>query len=130
MPSQKSPPRQLRVLIVEDNASTQVVLQRMLQRLGHHTQVTGSVKSAIAALEAAHFDAMLCDLGLSDGSGLDVIAIARTLQPRMYSAALTGYGTDDDINQTRAAGFLQHLVKPIRLVQLQEFITAACTHSK
>lgn len=124
--SPKRAPKTLEILVVEDNASTQAVVARMLQRLGQHVRVVGSVKDAKEALREAHFDAMLCDLGLPDGSGIDVMEAARELQPRLYSVALSGYGTDEDLHRTRQAGFVQHLVKPIRLAQLQEFVTTAC----
>lgn len=128
--SSVSPPRppsarELRVLVVEDNVSTQAVLARMLQRMRHRTRVAGTVREAIAALKAETFDALLCDLGLTDGSGVEVMESARTLQPRLYAAALTGYGTEADVERTRAAGFAAHFVKPIRLAQLQEFGAAA-----
>ena len=83
------------------------------------------MREAREALKEGHFDAMLCDLGLPDGSGIDVMETARELQPNVYSVALS-YGTDEDVHRTRQAGFSQHLVKPIRLAQLQDFVTNAC----
>jgi CheY-like chemotaxis protein len=61
---------------------------------------------------------LICDLGLPDGSGLDVI---RQVKPRypVKGIALTGYGMEDDIRQSQAAGFDHHLVKPVTLDKLK-----------
>lgn len=123
------PMRALRVLVVEDNAATQMVVAKMLQRLGQQTRTAASVSEAVALLSRERFDAMLCDIGLPDGSGCEVGAYARTLASAPFAAALTGYGTDEDVQRTVDAGFALHLVKPIRLAVLRDFVAAACAHA-
>jgi CheY-like chemotaxis protein len=85
--------------------------------------VTGvtSVASATAAVRQERFDLIISDLGLPDGSGLDVI---RQLDGRDAgrAIALTGYGMDADIAASRDAGFAEHLTKPVDLDQLQAAI--------
>ena len=68
------------------------------------------------------FDLLICDLGLPDGSGLALLTDLRLRRP-LKAIALTGYGTEDDIRNSAAAGFAAHLTKPITLEQLVVAIT-------
>ena len=61
---------------------------------------------------------LLCDIGLPDGSGYEVIARARQKQG-IQAIAITGFGTDKDLRRSKEAGFDFHLVKPIDLHELQ-----------
>jgi CheY-like chemotaxis protein len=81
----------------------------------------GSVKEAIAAAEASEFDLLLSDIGLPDGSGIELM---RQLGSRfnIKGIALSGFGQDEDLRRSSEAGFATHLTKPINLKVLQEVI--------
>jgi CheY-like chemotaxis protein len=81
------------------------------------------------ALEVASehsFDLVLSDLGLPDGSGLDLM---REMRKRhgLPGVAISGYGMEDDLRQTREAGFIAHLTKPLSFNQLQAVLTQFAT---
>ena len=64
---------------------------------------------------------MLSDIGLADGSGLEVARRARMLaQPPARMVALSGFGSAADVAASHEAGFDEHLVKPIDLEKLLE----------
>lgn len=89
--------------------------------LGHEARVAGDGPSALAAA-AAEFrpDVVLCDIGLPLMDGYQVVARLRT-QPGLAATrfvALTGYGREEDMRRSRAAGFDAHLVKPADLAKL------------
>ncbi len=111
--------RSLRLLVVEDHDPTREILGRLLIRNGHHVTSTSSVAEALAAFSTHEgaFDAVITDLGLPDGSGLDLM---RELQQRgpITGIALSGYGMETDLQQTKAAGFSAHLTKPIQMEEL------------
>src|SRR5690606_10974124 len=65
--------RRLRLLLVEDHADTARVLARLLERIGHTVRTAGTIAAAREAVKSEPFDVVLCDLGLPDGSGLDLI---------------------------------------------------------
>ena len=109
----------LRLLLVEDHEPTLAVLKRLLVRAGHEVVTAVSVLSALAAAEAGQFDVVISDLGLPDGTGLEVIGKLRALQPRLRGIALSGYGMDHDLQRSLEAGFAIHLVKPVDFTQLQ-----------
>jgi PAS domain S-box-containing protein len=118
----KQPPtmaRPLNILLVEDHDDTSRVLGRLLERLGHHVRAADSVA---AALEAAKepFDLLLSDIGLPDGTGIDLMQQLRDRGHDGFPAvALTGFGMEEDIAKTREAGFTDHLTKPINFQRLQ-----------
>jgi PAS domain S-box-containing protein len=115
------PPGALRILLVEDDAVTLRVMDRLLETRGHHVVTADNVASAVVAAEASEFDLLICDLGLPDGSGLDLIRELRARQP-VPGIALTGHGMDDDIQRSLEAGFVEHLTKPIDFRSLEEAI--------
>jgi PAS domain S-box-containing protein len=112
----------LNVLLVEDHEPTLRVLERLLRQIGHRVTGTTSVASALAAAARDAFDLIISDLGLPDGSGLDVIRRLRDGAAARRAIALTGYGMDADVAASRAAGFAEHLTKPVDLAQLEAAI--------
>lgn len=113
--------RGARVLLVEDHDDTAGLLEVVLESAGHSVVRAHNVASAVTAGRAADFDLLISDLGLPDGSGHDV---ARALLDgrRLPAIALSGYGMEDDLQASKAAGFREHLIKPINFEQLHAAI--------
>jgi CheY-like chemotaxis protein len=123
MPQANSHSR-LRVLLVEDHDRTLALLTQLLQGLGHDVRSAATVKQALEIAEKERIDLVISDLGLPDGSGLDVM---RALRKRygIKGIALSGFGMDDDIRRCMEAGFSKHLTKPIDLGKLESAIEQA-----
>jgi len=122
---QSSPPlpaavRPLRILLVEDHADTARVMRRLLSAQGHKVQIAVNIATAQQLAGTQPFDVLLSDLGLPDGSGLDLMRALRAKGYKMPGIALSGYGQENDIEQSRQAGFVGHLVKPISLALLDQ----------
>ena len=115
----------LNVLLVEDHGDTARILKRVLSAHGHHVQTAGDVASAIRTASEGAFDVVVSDLGLPDGSGLDVVRALHRSGRRIPAIAMSGYGQEDDIRRSRDAGFSEHLVKPIDIHHLEEAIARA-----
>ena len=112
---------QYRILLVEDHTDTREVLTRLLQSFGCVVTTAASVKEAIEAAEHDTFDLLLSDIGLPDGSGIDVMRHLRARQ-RLRGIALSGFGQEEDLRRSREAGFETHLVKPVNFKALHEAI--------
>ena len=69
------------VLVVEDNEDLVIGLQDLLHHDGYTVTVTGTVAGAIELVRTHHFNAVLLDLGLPDGDGLEVLQEAQRLDP-------------------------------------------------
>jgi signal transduction histidine kinase len=113
--------RALRVLLVEDHADTRDVLRRLLERWGHTVTLAGSVAEARTNLAAEEFDLLLSDIGLPDGSGLEVVTILRA-RSGIPAVAMSGYGMEADLARAEAAGFTGHIVKPVAAERLREIV--------
>ena len=111
----------LQILVVEDHGDTRRVLTALLGHFGHCISAADNVESALAFVRAKHFDAIVSDLALPDGSGCDVIREAKRRQ-QLTGVALTATNEDNDIARGRDAGFEYHLTKPIDFAQLREVL--------
>jgi signal transduction histidine kinase len=104
---------QRRILFVEDHADTAMALARMLSRQGYSVTRAASVAAAMKSIEADSFDLLISDIGLPDGSGLDIMRHLRSTARATPGIAVSGYGMEQDILSARQAGFAQHLTKPV-----------------
>ena len=113
--------RSLDVLLVEDHEPTLEATVKLVKHLGHRVTGVTTVASAAAAVRHDGFDLIISDLGLPDGSGLDVMREVRDRYAGK-AIALTGYGMDADVDASRDAGFADHLTKPVDLDRLRAAI--------
>jgi CheY-like chemotaxis protein len=72
------------------------------------------------------FDLLISDLGLPDGSGYEVMEYAAE-HYRLKGIALSGYGMSEDVERSKEAGFINHLIKPVDLQTLMNAVSEACT---
>jgi PAS domain S-box-containing protein len=118
-PLAASPARPLRILLVEDHEPTRVALLQLLRRRHHDVTAAGSLAQARALFSEPAFGLLISDIGLPDGDGYMLMSEMRA-RFGTRGIALTGYGMEDDIARCRAAGFVAHLIKPIRVQTLDE----------
>jgi PAS domain S-box-containing protein len=115
-------PSKRRVLVVDDNADAANTLAMLLGLDGHEVRAVYSANAALDAAQAFEPDVVLLDIGLPEMDGYEVARRIRE-QPALAGlrlVALTGYGQTEDKQRTRAAGFDDHLVKPVEMRALQE----------
>lgn len=99
-----------RLLLVEDNVDAASAMVLSLEAYGYRVTHALTQASALAMIGARSFDIVVTDLGLPDGSGIEVGRALRGLVPVI---ALSGYGTARDVEQSISAGFAGHLIKPV-----------------
>jgi signal transduction histidine kinase len=114
-------PRHRRVLVVDDHRDTCIGMKRMLERRGYEITVAYSAEQAAEKVRTEDFDLLISDIGLPDRSGYDLMREVRSSKP-LPGIALSGFGTEQDVNESRAAGFSEHLTKPINFDQLEKAI--------
>jgi two-component system CheB/CheR fusion protein len=115
-----------RILIVDDNTDTAESMALLLQLEGHEVRTAFDGPGALDAAKIFHPQIVLLDIGLP---GLDGYEVARRLRalPEPETpllVAMTGYGQAEDRGRSHAAGFDEHLVKPVDLDRLKA-LTAA-----
>jgi signal transduction histidine kinase len=113
--------RHRRVLLVDDHHDTCIGMKRMLERRGYEITIAHSADQAAEKVRTQDFDLLISDIGLPDRSGYDLMREVR-LNKSLPGIALSGFGTEQDVNQARAAGFSEHLTKPINFERLERTI--------
>jgi len=117
----------LHILLVEDNDDTRILLARLLERESHRVQAVSSCRDAYSAFEDAAsgpFQALISDLNLPDGNGFEVVRKIKAKTPGIKAIALSGYGSEEDIQRSIESGFNVHLTKPIALENLRQVLAA------
>ena len=119
VPSDPSP---LTILVVEDEPATLRLMARLLRGLGHEVTTADTFAGALETERAGDFGLIISDIGLPDGSGLELMRRISARRGAVPAIALTGYGMEDDINRSREAGFTMHMTKPIDITKLGAMI--------
>ncbi|HEY1172251.1 MAG TPA: ATP-binding protein [Verrucomicrobiae bacterium] len=114
----------LRVLLVEDHEATREALKFLLTKRKLDVTAAGTVGEAMRATEENTFDLVISDIGLPDGNGYELMGVLRR-RYGLRGIALTGYGMEQDVAQSREAGFVAHLTKPVRMESLEKVLGEA-----
>ena len=112
--------RGLSILIVEDNEDARESLALLLKLNGHDVTAVSTGRAGLEEASDHPPDVLICDIGLPDLDGFEVIRALRAARPAIgvFAIALTGYAQPLDREQAIAAGFDAHLAKPPRFEEL------------
>jgi signal transduction histidine kinase/ActR/RegA family two-component response regulator len=117
-----------RILVVDDNVDAAQSLAMLLRLRGHDVQTAFGGSEALLAAKNNEPDLVFLDIGMPVMDGYEV---ARRLRAQFGSElmiiALTGWGTDQDRQRSREAGFDQHMTKPVDLAALEEALATFTT---
>jgi two-component system CheB/CheR fusion protein len=107
--------RGLRILLVDDSPDILETLQLLLEMEDAQVTSASSGEQALQIAQAHSFELILSDIGMPNMSGHELIRALRQLPQckTLPAIALTGYGSKDDVQKAREAGFDQHIGKPI-----------------
>ena len=119
--SQASEHQRKRILVVDDHQDTLRSMKLLLTRLGYEVLAAENMTDALRIADDEQFDILLSDIGLPDGSGLELVRRIRETR-NVPALALSGFGMDEDLQRSRDAGFSDHLTKPVSLDRLQSAI--------
>ena len=101
----------LRVFLVENHEDTVRYMQLYLEQLSYKVTVASDMASALREIPASRCDVLISDIGLPDGDGWQLMERLGDHRPR-FAIAMSGYGTANDQQKSRAAGYDHHLIKP------------------
>ena len=114
----------LKILLVDDHEDTCAALEKLLVRRGHLVAAAHTVRSAMEAAAHNKFDLLISDIALPDGTGIDLMMQVRAIS-NIPGIAISGFGNNGDIERSLQAGFSEHLIKPIKLENLEAAIERA-----
>lgn len=103
----------LRVLVVEDDVDTQVNLQDLLELDGHRVSAVGSLQEALLRAQQMHFDAILLDRRLPDGTADSVLEELKRRAPQAAIMIVTAFADLQSVISALRGGADEYLLKPI-----------------
>lgn len=104
-----------RILVVDDNEDAATVVAMLLGLWGHAVETAHGGEAALATAKTFRPEVVLLDLGMPHTDGFEVARRLRATQEgsEVLLIAMTGWGQDEDRRRTKAAGFDDHLTKPV-----------------
>jgi len=121
-------PKSFKILLVEDDPTSQFVLRKMLEKDGHKCTLVGDGQQALDALRVEAFDTVLMDIQLPVMNGVEATRAIRNGEAGQDKAnipiiALTAYAMNGDREKFLAAGMDDYLSKPVRMEDLMKALT-------
>jgi signal transduction histidine kinase len=119
-----------RILVVDDNEDGADMLATSLKSLGHRVRIAHDGRSALDAVAKFHPEVALVDIGLPVMDGYELASRLKTMPGGgdIHLVAVTGYGQQRDRAASEAAGFVDHVVKPVDIDRLREILAEAPAH--
>lgn len=122
----------IRILIVEDDDFTRLLLVQLLSRFGAVTNPAASVQEGIAKLHCSQQDLIISDIAMPERDGHDFIRFVRQVieagSPQRIPAIAISAHTDQNLmRKSLAEGFQVHLSKPVNIIQLVEIASYLAT---
>jgi CheY-like chemotaxis protein len=117
--------------VVDDNEDGATMLSEALKATGHETRVAHDAAAALHIAQSFRPDIAFLDIGLPVMDGYELARRLRAL-PELGGIrliALTGYGQQSDRERTRAAGFCEHIVKPVDLAVVKTLVNGEAAGS-
>ncbi|NUP08574.1 MAG: PAS domain S-box protein [Polyangiaceae bacterium] len=115
-----------RLLVVEDEADSRALIKVVLASEGAKVETAGSASDALSVLPSFMPDVLVSDIGMPDHDGYWLLREARDLMPELPAIALTAFTRREDAAKARAAGFDEHVGKPVDPARLVETLSSLC----
>ncbi len=123
--SPPSTPRPAQILVIDDEPDLRTLYELTLLREGYRVEAAGSVSEAWQYLEAGRFDAVITDMRLPDGQGMEIIHRIQKDQRSERCVVMTAYGSAENAVEALKAGAFDYLTKPVDLKQFRAVVASA-----
>jgi len=120
-----SAPTRHRLLVVDDEPDLRTLYELTLLREGYHIETAGCVEDAWQLLSEQPFSAVITDMRLPDGEGLDLIRRLDAAGRHEKSIVITAYGSAENAVSALKAGAYDYLTKPVDLKQFRSVVASA-----
>ncbi|MFT4266947.1 MAG: response regulator, partial [Xenophilus sp.] len=113
------------ILVVDDEPDLRTLYEMTLLREGYRVEAAGSVAEAWQHLEAGRFDAVITDMRLPDGLGMELLHRLQRQQRAERCVVMTAYGSAENAVEALKAGAFDYLTKPVDLKQFRAVVASA-----
>ena len=118
------------ILVVDDEPDLRTLYELTLLREGYRVETAENLAQAMQHLSETHFDAVITDMRLPDGMGLELIRYLKSQHRRERCIVITAYGSADNAVESLKAGAFDYLTKPVDLKQFRGVIASAVQDTK
>lgn len=113
------------ILVVDDEPDLRTLYELTLLREGYRVDTAATVQEAREQLKAHRFDAVITDMRLPDGFGMELLQDLRDQQRRERCVVMTAYGSAENAVEALRAGAFDYLTKPVDLKQFRSVVASA-----
>ena len=125
-----SQPRSAHILVIDDEPDLRTLYELTLLREGYRVEAAGDLAQARQQLESHHFDAVITDMRLPDGLGLELLREMVKAQRAERCVVITAYGSAENAVEALKAGAFDYLTKPVDLKQFRSVVASAIQGSR
>lgn len=118
-------PARFSLLVVDDEPDLRTLYELTLVREGYDIETAGTVEDALAHLKDRTFSAVITDMRLPDGTGLDVLRWLEDAGRSERTVVITAYGSSENAVRALKAGAFDYLTKPVDLKQFRAVVASA-----
>src|SRR4051812_15742945 len=129
LPSATSSPGAAQVLVVDDEPDLRTLYELTLLREGYRVDAAGTLAEAWQLLDGRKFDAVITDMRLPDGLGLELLQRMGAQQRSERCIVMTAYGSAENAVEALKAGAFDYLTKPVDLKQFRSVVASAIQES-
>ena len=112
----------IRILLLDDEPIVAERVKSSLENSGYTVDSFTSSQDAIDKLKSDKYDILITDLKMSKPDGMEVLEIARQIQPNIKAVVITGFATKQTADTARERGAVEFIAKPFKLSQLKKII--------
>jgi two-component system, NtrC family, response regulator PilR len=118
-------PNNSRILVVDDEPDLRTLYELTLLREGYQIETAGSLAEAFEHLQQQQFAAVITDMRLPDGLGLEILSRLHADQRSERCIVMTAYGSAENAVESLKAGAFDYLTKPVDLKQFRAVVASA-----
>lgn len=107
-----------RILVVDDERSARLLLERVLGRAGHEVTLVESGEEALSVLASKTFDVVISDKNLPGIDGLEVVRLARAEHPGLQAIVITGFPTPETKSTAEGLSVVAYVTKPFGILDI------------
>lgn len=119
-----------RILVIDDDRSARMLLERVLTRAGHSVALVDTAEEGLERLRSEPFDLLITDKNLPGIDGLEVLRQARAAQPRLRALLITGFPTPETQLAATDLGVHAYVTKPFGVHDILDVCEAAIVASR
>ena len=129
-PSSTSPPQPPRILVIDDEPDLRTLYELTLLREGYRVEAAGDLAEARQQIQNHRFDAVISDMRLPDGLGLELLREMVKAQRPERCVVITAHGSAENAVEALKAGAFDYLTKPVDLKQFRSVVASAIQASR